>query len=100
VIQVRKNLAVLDHARRNLITREDMAAVGQMIRQRILERTARGVDASGQPFQPYAKSYADAKRDALGVAQPVNLTVSGEMLRAITYEVRPGNTAVDLFFAR
>lgn len=100
MIRVRTNLAALDHARRNLLTREDLAAVGQMVRQRILERTARGVDASGHPFQAYSTGYAQTKRDDLGSASPVNLMVSGEMLRAITYEVRPSLTGVDLYFAR
>lgn len=100
MINVRLNLVALDEARRNLVTRDDMVAVGQLLRQRIIERTARGVDAEGQPFQPYSADYADAKREALGTASPVNLTVSGEMLRALVYEVRPDNKAVSLFFAR
>ncbi len=99
MFKARLNLVDLDFARRNLLTRDDMAAVGQMIRQRILERTARGVDASGQPFQPYSDGYAKVKREALGTSG-VDLMVSGEMQRAITYEVRPDNTAVTLYFAR
>lgn len=99
MIRVRTNLAALDHARRNLLTREDLAAVGQMVRQRILERTARGVDV-GAPVPGVLTGYAQAKRDDLGSASPVNLMVSGEMLRAITYEVRPSLTGVDLYFAR
>ncbi len=79
-------------------TREDMAAVGQLIRQRIVERTARGVDAEGQPFAPYTTAYADAKRDELRSAGGVDLTVSGEMLRAIAIEAT--DTSVSLFFAR
>jgi hypothetical protein len=79
-------------------TREDMVAVGQMIRQRIVERTARGVDAEGQPFAPYVTEYADAKRKELRSAGTVDLTVSGEMLRAITLEAT--DKTVSLFFAR
>ena len=99
MITVRRNVADLDYARANLLTREDIVAVAQMIRQRIVERTARGVDASGRPFAPYSKDYAETKREQLGTAG-VNLAVSGEMLRAITYEVHPGNRGVSLFFAR
>lgn len=81
-----------------LTTREDMAAVGQLIRQRILERTARGVDASGQPFQAYSGGYAETKREQLGTGGVVDLMVSGEMQRAITYEAT--EKSVTLFFAR
>lgn len=84
----------------NVVTPEDMAAVGQFVRQRILERTARGVDASGQPFQPYSEGYAKTKREALGSSGAVDLTVSGEMLRAITYEVGADGRSVSIFFAR
>lgn len=99
MIKVRQSFADLDYARANLVTREDMVAVAQMIRQRIVERTARGVDASGRPFTSYSKDYAERKREELGTAG-VNLTVSGEMLRAITFEVRPDHKGVSLFFAR
>jgi hypothetical protein len=99
MIRVRLNLADLDYARQNLVTRQDWDAVAQLIRSRILERTARGVDAQGQPFAPYSASYDEAKREQLG-SSGVNLTVSGEMLRAITYEVKPGGKGVSLFFAR
>lgn len=99
MIKVRQSFADLDYARQNLLTREDMVAVAQMIRQRIVERTARGVDASGRPFAPYSPGYEKRKRDELRTSG-VNLTVSGEMLRAITYEVHPGNRGVSLFFGR
>lgn len=99
MITVRRSTADLDYARANLVTREDMAAVGQLVRQRILERTARGVDAEGRPFAPYSDRYAETKRGELGTSG-VDLTVSGEMLRAITYEVRADGKAVTLFFAR
>ena len=81
-----------------LTTKEDMVAVGQLIRQRILDRTARGVDAEGQPFAPYSEDYAKTKREALGSSGAVDLTVSGEMLRAITIEAT--DKSVRLSFAR
>jgi hypothetical protein len=99
MITVRRNTAELDYARANLVTRDDWAAVAQLIRQRIIERTARGVDAKGVPFTAYTAEYEERKRDELGSAG-VNLTVSGEMLRAMTYEVKPGGKGVTLFFAR
>ena len=100
MIRVRRNAADLDYARQNLVTRDDMVAVAQLVRQRIIERTARGVDASGQPFAPYSDGYAARKREELGTGGRPDLTVSGEMLRNITYEVAANNLSVSLFFAR
>ena len=79
---------------------EDMAAVGQLVRQRIVERTARGVDASGQPFAAYSEGYAKRKREELGASGSPDLMVSGEMLRNITFDVRPDGKAVSIFFGR
>jgi hypothetical protein len=79
-------------------TREDMAAVGQMLMRRIVDRTARGVDAEGNPFAPYTTEYGEAKRKAIRSSGTVDLTVSGEMLRAMTLEAT--DKTVSLFFAR
>jgi hypothetical protein len=95
-ITVRRNFIALE--RPVLTTRDDMAAVGQLVRQRILERTARGVDAEGRPFAPYSEGYRDRKREELGATGNVDLTVSGEMLRAITMDVT--DKKVTLYFAR
>lgn len=95
-LTVRRNFLDLRQVR--LVTREDMAAVGQLMRTRILERTARGIDAHGQPFAPYSALYADTKREQLGSGGTVDLMVSGEMQRAITYEAT--EKSVTLFFAR
>lgn len=95
-ITMRRNFLPLTSL--DLVTREDMAAVGQFVRGKILERTARGVDASGQAFAPYSAPYAERKRTDLGATGVVDLMVSGEMLRAITYEARPNG--VTLYFAR
>ena len=90
----------LDFKDVHLTTREDMAAVGEYIRQRIMERTARGVDAQGQPFAPYTPGYVETKQDALGTAGTVNLMVSGEMLRAMTVDVAADAKSVTVRFAR
>jgi hypothetical protein len=98
MITVRKQ--GLDFRDVHFVTREDMAAVGQLIRQRILERTARGVDAQGQPFQSYSASYAETKREALGSSGAVDLSVSGEMLRAMVVDVSSDAKTVSVRFAR
>ena len=79
-------------------TREDMAAVGQAIMRRIVDRTARGVDAEGNPFAPYTPEYAEAKRKGIRSSGTVDLSVSGEMLRNMTMEAT--DKTVSLFFAR
>lgn len=100
MIRVSRNFADIDNARRNLVTRDDMAAVGALVRRRIEERTARGVDASGQPFAAYSDGYGKRKREKMGASGVPDLYVSGGMLGAITIEVRPDGKAVSLFFAR
>jgi hypothetical protein len=95
-VTVRKNFIALDKP--TFTTRDDMLAVGDLIRRRILERTARGVDVNGQPFAPYDEGYRDRKREEIGATGGVDLTVSGEMLRAITMEAT--DKTVTLFFAR
>lgn len=66
-----------------LVTTEDMRELGLLARERILERTAQGVDANGVPFAPYSAGYAKQKAAALG-SGPVNLQVSGNMLNHLT----------------
>lgn len=95
-MRVRKNFVALDKP--VLTTRDDMLAVGDLIRRRIMERTARGVDAQGQPFAPYSEGYRDQKREELGATGGVDLMVSGEMLRAMTLEAT--DKKVTIFFAR
>jgi hypothetical protein len=85
-----------------MLTREDWLAVGELVRQRIYERTQAGVDATGTAFAPYSPGYALQKgRELLGVEasySTVDLTVSGEMLRAITIEAT--DKSVELYFSR
>jgi hypothetical protein len=69
-----------------LVTREDWAAVGRLARERIIRRTVQGQGVNG-PFAPYSPKYAERKAQELGSASPVNLMVSGEMLRAIVDRV-------------
>ena len=94
-ITIRKNTVDLSNVR--FVSREDMAAVGQLVRQRILERTARGVDAKGNPFAPSSPEYRDLKREQLG-SSGVDLTISGEMLRAMVVEAT--ESSVRITFAR
>jgi hypothetical protein len=80
-----------------LTTQADWQAVGMLIRQRIIERTERGVDASGSPFARYSDAYAIEKEQELGHGD-VDLTVSGGMLQSMGIEAT--DKGVTLFFTR
>ena len=75
-------------------TRADFQAVGQLIRDAIIDRTERGVQANGQRFKPYSQLYA-AQRSHEGYdTNTVNLQVSGEMLRAIKIDATDSSVVV------
>ncbi len=59
-----------------------MREVGLMARERILRRTASGLDEDDIPFRPYSLGYSKLKGEELGSAR-VNLQVSNGMLGAI-----------------
>jgi len=61
--------------------REMMREIGLLARELIIRRTTSGQDATGASFAPYSAKYAERKAKELGSADPVNLTVSGGMLR-------------------
>lgn len=79
-IVVRKSFVRL--ADTALTTKADMQAVGRLVIERIVERTQRGLDATGQTFRGYSAGYAKRKREAGGTSR-VDLRVSGEMLNAL-----------------
>jgi hypothetical protein len=67
----------------------------------IAKQAGQGIAADGQPFAPYAESTARARRKKGFQTSPVNLTNTGNMLRAITTksEVRDGELEGTIFFA-
>src|SRR3954463_1845483 len=79
-VQVRRNFSLKTIA---LTTKADMEAIGRLARERIIRRTVMGQLPGGQPMPPYSAGYAKQKAAELGSASPVNLSVSGEMLRSI-----------------
>ena len=78
-ITVRKNFSLKAI---KLTTKADMEAIGRLARERIIRRTVMGQAPGGGAFAPYSPGYAKQKAAELG-SSAVNLTVSGEMLRAI-----------------
>ncbi len=81
--------------------RELMREIGLLAREKILRRTASGVDSSGDPFKPYSEGYAKQKGKALGASAggAVNLQASGDMLNALTI-TDVGDDFVEIGFNR
>lgn len=79
-----------------LVTKDDWGRIGRLAREAIITRTQRGIDLHGGAFKPYSTGYAKTKK-ALGASTTPNLTLSGEMLRAITVE--PDEDGVTLAFS-
>ena len=81
-LTIRRNFGPLD--RIALTDKTIMRDVGLLARERIVKRTRKGQSVDGSPFRPYTQAYAKVKREATGSSAPVNLTVSGGMLNALT----------------
>ena len=54
----------------------------------IIQRTQSGRDAKGRPFKPYSRKYAEYRVDHGRFTSPVDLTFTGDMLKAIHSKVR------------
>lgn len=80
-VKVERNFPALDQLA--LTTADDMREIGLLARERIYRRTVSGVDANGEPFEPYSPAYAKQKSAALGTTG-VDLQVSGNMLNHMT----------------
>ena len=79
-VTVKKNFSLKSIA---LTTKADMEAIGRLARERIIRRTVMGQLPGGEAMPPYSDGYRKQKAKELGSASPVNLQVSGEMLRSI-----------------
>ena len=93
---VTRNFGRLD--RIPLTTKALMRDVGLLARERVLRRTRQGQDTHGRSFRPYSARYASQKA-GLGGSGRVNLTLSGDMLNAITI-TRVTDDTVELGFKR
>ncbi|TAL08407.1 MAG: hypothetical protein EPO02_13060 [Nitrospirae bacterium] len=70
------------------VTESDLALAGELQRSLIFDRTARGVDADGAPFAPYAESYAKKRAKSGRQTSVVDLLWSGRMLQAVRVVTR------------
>jgi hypothetical protein len=59
--------------------------LGELVIDRIKERTDNGLDINNKPFAPYSKSYAGSKDFSIAgkTKGNVNLQLTGEMLRSL-----------------
>jgi len=62
-----------------------MGQIGEFIKFKIKSRTQEGKDVEGQPFKPYAESYAAYRAKHGHSVDKVNLTFHGTMMSAIDY---------------
>lgn len=76
--------------------RRMLSDIGMFGLKRIKERTLSGEDAQGIDFKPYADQYAKERAKAGFPVKPVDLTRSGSMLSAMTYDT--GKEHIDFFF--
>lgn len=80
------------------LARQAMSRVGSLIVARNLERTARGVDYTGQRFKPYSASYKKFRaKEGLPVNR-VDLLKTGQMTSGATYRLELGGLRVRAFF--
>lgn len=73
-----------------------MKDLGNEARRLILDRTSRGKDVDGDPFDPYSKSYNRTRAKKGLPTEIVDLFFRGTMLSALTYTA--GELEVKLFF--
>jgi len=73
-----------------------MGQVGAFVQTEILTRTAKGVDADGNPFDPYSPGYLVQRAKEGRPTDVVDLFFTGSMLSALTYDEAPQQ--VTLFF--
>lgn len=83
-VSVTRNFGPLTDLR--LLGRDDWDRVGRLARERLVLRTRQGRDREDNLFSPYTPAYAEQKAKALGTGHRVDLTVSGDMLNAISVE--------------
>jgi len=73
-----------------------MGQIGARVNTLIKARTAEGTDAEGDTFEPYSESYALWRSKAGYPTTDVDLTLTGGMMAAMTYEAV--NDQVTSFF--
>jgi hypothetical protein len=75
--------------------KDDWERVGKLLRDRIVQRTLKGLDENEQAFAPYSASYIK-QLIAAGEPTQVDLRLTGAMLDAIGFEATSGGVTLTL----
>jgi len=73
-----------------------LSEIGMYAMHRIKKRTLKGDDVNDISFKPYSVAYAKERAKAGFPVKPVDLSRSGSMLSAMTYDTKI--SSVDIFF--
>lgn len=81
------------------LTPDQITELGDLIVEKIVDRTLKGKDKDGQRFPGYSKSYKESLdfKNAGKSASNVNLELSGDMLAALQV-LKEGKTYIDVGF--
>ena len=82
----------LDNLGSGIFTKQLMGEIATYVITSILQRTARGVDAERQGFEPYTPSYRLFREETDHQGSPVNLKYTGSMLSSISGLMVTGET--------
>ena len=89
-------LARFDRASGGLVDEELMGEIGTFLVYSILDRTSKGEDVEGEPFEPYSPKYKLFREKSGRRTDIVNLFFHGSMLSSLTHEAF--RNRVELFF--
>lgn len=81
-----------------LVDKELLEKLGRLLRDRIIDRTKRGIGVDGKKLKGYSKSYKEKRARAGKQTAHADLTWSGDMLKNITPGVNVEKGEVVLFF--
>jgi len=71
-----------------------MGEIATYVITAILRRTAQGIDADRQPFEPYSPPYRLFREETGHQGSPVNLFYTGSMLSSMTYKASKNRAEV------
>lgn len=96
LIGIRGLQSKLKRLRDTPFARPMLSEIGMFAMHRIKKRTLKGDDVNDISFKPYSVMYAKERAKAAFPVRPVDLTRSGSMLSAMTYDTNMNS--VDIFF--
>jgi len=82
----------------NATSKDLMGRIGAYVVTQILQRTMRGIDIEGSPFEPYSPKYKLFRMKTGHPHDKVNLFFHGSMLSSLTY--KEAKDKVEVFFMR